>query len=441
MKIYTPALFAAAMLALASGMGAAPYLPPAVSGGARSTGQGGGTANAAAVPDWARLMAALASPDFAVRQRAQGELDALSPDYLEKLRALAEETRDIETQARLLRRARDMRVYLALHPKPLSLTLQNATLQEVAAAINREVGSTVVSAPGAPVEGKRFKVPPKPRSFVELYQYLNAQHPLTLSSQNGTVVFHHAAQSGGWVPANGFLVYGSVGQVFGQLANGKWGQVNASQLKVMVICDPRMQVVRSARMLDLVEALDDRKTSLDNPAQNRVPPGGPAALMGATLPGVMASGSYRLGAAHAQAKKIARVKASLRLEVAVDVERLTIEDIDAEVQKPITLSNGTFLIRGVTRNGVLRVDAGWSPRRADAGGSEGSLMMYTYIDSAGKTVGAGTYDRGGSSSMWSGQPAPGPVRLQILVPMQTEEVTVPIMLTNLPLPARPKDPP
>ena len=78
----------------------------------------------------------LASRDYAIREAAQSELERFTVPDLDLLRMTELKEADPEVKARLKAKITSLEVYAALHPKPLSVDLKNATTEELEAVIN-----------------------------------------------------------------------------------------------------------------------------------------------------------------------------------------------------------------------------------------------------------------------------------------------------------------
>ena len=121
----------------------------------------------------------LASSEYQERVADQQELDRIPQTQLEPLRALAAKEADAEVKARLDDRLAVMELYALIHPAPLSVRFTNASLAEVAAELNRQLGDTVVqSVAGA----GRFTLAADHQPFWEIINQINAQSPISITS-------------------------------------------------------------------------------------------------------------------------------------------------------------------------------------------------------------------------------------------------------------------
>ena len=134
----------------------------------------------ASTPSLANLLKQLAAEDFSTRQEAQNNLDALPSSQIEALRAAAKSSADPEVKTRLLSRIDFMEFDILTHPSGLTVHLKDATIADLAAALNRQLGKTLVvvsnSGPG------RIRIDAENRPFWEIIKQADAQVPLALAT-------------------------------------------------------------------------------------------------------------------------------------------------------------------------------------------------------------------------------------------------------------------
>ena len=203
----------------------------------------------------------LASADFAVRDAAQKMLDRISAKQVEALRAAAKGEADPEVKARLDERIEGMELYNLLHPPGLSLKVQVADLNSVAAALNTQLGDA------AAIQGRvggPYTLDVRDKPFGELLELLNAQQPFTVGTTTTigpgglTVQVVMQPQGGGVAQQKltGMESFACLSQVVGNPAAGTWG------LRMTVIADPRIRITQYVSVVEVDKMTDQNGRSL-----------------------------------------------------------------------------------------------------------------------------------------------------------------------------------
>lgn len=127
----------------------------------------------------------LASSDYSQREAGQKQLDALTPDLLPVLSVLTDAETDPEVRARLDQRVNDLGAYVIMHPPMLSFDLKDAPIEQVCAALNKQLGDSfdVIS---SRVEGP-FTLQGEGLSFWDMIARLNTQSPVSLLYPNAVL--------------------------------------------------------------------------------------------------------------------------------------------------------------------------------------------------------------------------------------------------------------
>jgi hypothetical protein len=139
------------------------------------------TENSATTPkNLQDLRRQLASSDLTDRQAGQKALDSLTPSDLDALRALAKDESDPEVKARLSGRINALVSYVLTHPKSLSLHVEKATIEKVAAELQRQIGPNfTISASQASNTSYTLDCDNMP--FWQIITELNRQSPMAIS--------------------------------------------------------------------------------------------------------------------------------------------------------------------------------------------------------------------------------------------------------------------
>ena len=177
-----------AILALALGVPVYGQSAVGTQGGARNSVRavGNGGLDAAGAPaatggagfDAGRLegiVKRLGDTSFAVREAAQKELEGVPVGMRETLVKLADGAVNAEVKASLVREIGLMDERMAIDPPPITLSVKDATAQEVAAALGKAVGTRFTLAPGMP---GRYTLTAVDRPYWEIVQELGRQHAL-----------------------------------------------------------------------------------------------------------------------------------------------------------------------------------------------------------------------------------------------------------------------
>jgi hypothetical protein len=393
-------------------------------------------------PRWEPLLKLLGSPDYSQRQQGWAQLEKIPAESIETVRTLAGREADPEVKASLQRRVRGMETYLALHPKPLTIKVKNATLAEVVKAINREAGLPLLSeSEFAPANDPlRFSLDLDHVPFWEIYKQLNLQHPVSIDSARQPLKFIHG------VGMPGLEVVDSSALVRGQVLSGTKTvvangnvvrQVPIYIMRVAIIPDPRIRLLEISRELVVTQARDDLGVDV-TPEQPETAPQlnaiNPVAL------GLQAMSSANLDEPNIAATKISSLKGFVRATVATKVRTVTIENVEQHLNEPIDIPGGTLSIRQVNRNqGSVQLVPVISrnPIRSDQNSSRGPPdAMITVTDQAGTVVSAITIAAQRTSMSIRGGARPGPLKVDICIPLETQEVQLPVELKDIPLPPR-----
>jgi len=196
----------------------------------------------------APLREQLASNDYPRREAGQRELDKIPPTQVDALRSLADAEADAEVKARLEARVSAMELYNLLHPPGISLNLKDATLSDVAAAINRQMNGAV--AVQGSMTGPVFTLQTDNVPFWQVVDQIHRQNPVSVSSGsassgNTPSVRLTPLPNGATAASYKFVdTFAHTVQVSGSPATGNWS------LRLVFYADPRVKVSQySARLV------------------------------------------------------------------------------------------------------------------------------------------------------------------------------------------------
>ena len=297
------------------------------------------------VDSFPRIRQQLASSEYQERETGQKELDKLPPTLLEPLRALAAKEADPEVKARIEERLDAMELYGLTHPAPLSVRWANATLAEVAADLNAQLGDALI----LPVAGPgKYTLAADNQSFWDIINQLNRQSPLNVASSltvsSGMTRYVLRLQQLAAAPPTYNLIdtFAVTPQISGQPATGNW------MMLVRGFSDPRVRVMQYSQ-LRLEKITDqDGNSLLPLVLTNST------AMINSIRP-MIAWSSYATLNAAPTVTRIKELRASIALSllekettVAIDLSKeaapidgphgkITVEQIPA--------ANGTFMLR------------------------------------------------------------------------------------------------
>jgi hypothetical protein len=136
----------------------------------------------------AEILKDLGSAEFAVRERAQAELAKVPREQLEVLKEAQKQAKDAEVKARLQTRISEMELDALLHPPKLSVDLKDATLADVAAALNKQMGAAYIEDGPIPrgLPAPRVTLQAQDQSLWGILARLNEQVPMAFTARQAT---------------------------------------------------------------------------------------------------------------------------------------------------------------------------------------------------------------------------------------------------------------
>jgi hypothetical protein len=198
--------------------------------------------------------------------------------------------------------------------------------------------------------------------------------------------------------------------------------------------DPRIRVVSYDRGLQLEEVVDDRKTNLATNVASK----GPLDTQRGQIVGAMSAlATARLGPEDPQATKVAQLKGKMRVTIAVETQKIVVEGAGSKVNQPIDTAHGKMTI--ISTPGQIpqfEIRPQWvNVGRPTSGGERGTAQVNIF-NAKGELLSSWALEGNGSSGRGGGAAVVGPLRMEIYVPLRTTEVTLPVELKDVPLPAR-----
>jgi hypothetical protein len=284
-----------------------------------------GAASAGGGRPLAEIVEDLGAAEFAVRERAQGELAKVPWEQLEALKEAQKQATDAEVKARLEARIAELIVEPLLHPPKLSVDLKDATLVELAAALNKQMGAAYIEGTATARGGvlPRVTLVAKEQPLWKILRQVNETLPMafsrsTVQTPSGSIntirlIPEPAAAPPLPAAASRPRLFttegvGTVPQTAGDPATGNW------EVRCTIYTDPRVRLARYATTLRVERALDQ-----DGRALVAVPP--TQSGMAAPVPPLSSLNCTATLAAAPQVKAIKELRGSVAVEV-VESEEL-----------------------------------------------------------------------------------------------------------------------
>ncbi|HEY4329885.1 MAG TPA: hypothetical protein VGN88_09125, partial [Phycisphaerae bacterium] len=121
----------------------------------------------------------LGDKDFAVRQKAQAGLEGLPLSQRDELAKLIEKTTDEEVKARLTEHLGKMDERIAIDPPGISVELVDAPMEEVAKALSKATGTTIL--PSSTWSASKYTLKATNQPFWEVMRQLEHQQPVWIN--------------------------------------------------------------------------------------------------------------------------------------------------------------------------------------------------------------------------------------------------------------------
>lgn len=372
---------------------------------------------------YAALRTLLASADFSRRQFGQKQLDEISPAEMEALAAWAAQETDPEVKARLDARVDDMAGWRLTHPPPLTVDFQDASLPDIVAELNRQLGGTLVIAGrgGVGLGADTFTLAAKQQPLMAIIQELNRQSPLAITptisltgaGSTASLGLNRAAVTRDYKIVDTFALSA---QILGQPAAATW------RIAVSGFADPRVRIVQFAQLR--IDKLTDQDGKSLMPAV--VPDAG---NMNSSIRPVVGWTSAAQLTASPGLQRIKQLHASILLRVLEQEQTVTL-DLSKDIA-PLQISRGTLSVeRQPGADPILHLDPPASNvAPAIASGSPQQFLTIRTFDSAGKPMGTSLTAGARVTIILRGVGATG--RVELSWPDKTRNVTLPVEWSDL----------
>lgn len=383
------------------------------------------------------IVTALGSESFAERERAQKELGKAGMKDREALKALAEAATDAEVKARLLNRYEQIEEDAALNPPPISIDVKDASLAEVAAALNKAMGermsaagagfTTVDNGPG----GSTYTLKAVDEPFWDVFMKLSKQGEIQVQPYQGLQLIRSNTGIRRGVVSGPFCVYAQSlsyqRTVDLQKDVGEELQPASLMLSYGVAIDPRVQLIAYTTPV-LSSVMDDAGNELlkagFTAGGNRVSSLRRQWSFPTSIPLEIVPGG----------KKIVSAKGVMRGTVMVSQQEIEVADLEKQGNTPIEIrGRKVTFTKFELKDGRVAMSAASDPGVRGADGQVERTGM-TLVDAKGRTVYTGSL-QGGFSGTFGGQ-FTGPIKAVLTVPTKVKEVEVPFELKDLPLPVQ-----
>lgn len=431
---------------LATAPGAAPVRGPEAPGAATAAG-------APLDPYVQELLNRLNSTDPAKREAAQKQLAAIAGlmQSPEMVRQLQEITTDQELKdffggriGQLKSKEEEKRI---ANLPGITLKVSEASASDLITALNTALEAPIKleavnsgvrraarGADGGVADGSpTWTLDVKNKPFWEVFTALQEQQPLDLQNTSGSATIrvtfggargkrYHAI--GG--PAIAYVTGINYSRNINFPTPPGGAQTAAMSVNFQLAVDPRIRATR-IQVPTAVKAVDDEGRDLARPNQGG---GGYSALQGNTF-----NWQLTLNPPERLAKTLA---ISLDGVVATTVgdTPVAIDDLQKNVNKPMTLTNRTARVMSVTGDATnrLNVQLNVQPANDTGGGDFSSAIPFTVSDATGKTLYSGSVSTGTTSFVVVTVNAQPPFKMEFRVPGRSAEIPVHLEFKDLPLP-------
>lgn len=391
------------------------------------------------------LIARLKSADPAQRQAAMQQMGFLN-DLLrqpEILKSLVETTTDTDLKSFFQDRLDELKgqeeARIAANPPPISLSLKDASFREMVDALNDALqiadSSSKLVVNDANNAGGTFSLTAKEQPFWQIFTALQQQHPIDLLSSptTGTTITNN--RNG----ARPFAIDGSVIAFLDNLSYQRYVDLQSGDkptrqstfaIRLSLGIDPRVHISR-LKMPTITKAVDDLGHEWTTPST--------AVSSPTYAPSEIAFSSRSLTlTVPANPGKTLSFTCDSGVELALASKLVTIDDVAANVDKPISVAGRTIRINSfsVSPTGMASIsvnssiDPGFVRTGPDANPTTAALTIF---DSTGKRLWSFTLSGGVGGSFQASNSTP-PYKMEIRAATKTTQLPLHFEFRDVALP-------
>jgi hypothetical protein len=393
---------------------------------------------------WAALLQNLGNSDFAQRDAAQKELDRTTWRDRDLLQQSAAAADDPEVKARLEARLQALNEDLAVNPPPISLNLQNASLQDTAAAFSKALGIELETwpAPSALRNTISFTLTATDQPFWDVFLALSAQHSLSFQPMGNQLRL--SASNEPWVRATLSGPLAVFPQSITRERTASLQKPPGSELSpetlsfnCLVIADPRLRILRYAPPV-FTEIRDDAGNNLIQPPQAVEVLNTP---IQSSFRSFYQNVSVDLDLPPKKGTRITSAKGHFRFIAQTAEEHLDIADPQTKNGQSFTFADATLKLTRfeVGANGTINFNMSTAPSalpmvRGLAGQTKPTPYVQ-FVDAKGRIAYSMELRPGsGSGGGVGGGSFTPPYTLRFSLATKTKEFDIPFELKDLPLP-------
>lgn len=391
-------------------------------------------------PQWKNLIQRLADPDFAVRQRADGDLAQYNWKHLPDLKAVVRDISDAEARARVLARIAQIEQEIGVDPPAISVSLQNATRRQVGTELTLATGVAFAVLPlnigDDPAVLHTLTAVDKP--FWDVVGDLSKQHPLLLRAGGGQMTLTRPVQNERFTAAGNFGIFHQALYRGSDVAAERAGPNPRRQLmlSLSVLPDPRLRTVMYAPAT--FTAIEDEKgrSLLQGPMQPQ-----------RFVPGVSSVRDVPLTLPPEPGTRIAKASGQMEFIIQLSEQAHLFKSPEKELNTPVKLGPHSIKLTQFepTPTGIqLRVDIERDPAQPAQPAPNGKG---TIPDGLRFPIGVALVDQYGievTRSVYVGTlytarivppaTAKGPFAVRVFTPERAKLVTASLELRDIPLP-------
>ena len=368
----------------------------------------------------------LASRDYAIREAAQSELERFTVPDLDLLRMTELKEADPEVKARLKAKITSLEVYAALHPKPLSVDLKNATTEELEAVINGQLAGHPVAIQDGTASRPWITLKAENLPLWEILDKIDETRALTLpTAQPENVAYVVQILSTTPAKAERLQVFDGIAlthRLQGASFTGEW------ELYCVVHSDPRVRFTSRAGELRIDRFVGENGRVV-------VPqPKAPLEMRGAGLSSIFSLRS-RFGPGEGM-RDFRELHGAVVGEIAVETQVHTV-DLTAKWDTPIETAAGTLLVKK-DADGNFAVSLGANTAAVDGTPvAKKQIQLKTFTEGRRLPVEFISTVAPFNGTLLANRNRNVAASLQVTVVSKAHPVAIPVVIRNTPPEAKP----